>query len=1075
MENNCNLKENNKREVIFNFIKNINDIKKKSYELKNNHCINNLDNDLLKEKDKKIEALKKQCEELKKQLKIKNKEQLCMLNKSNNFDNNNFNTSTNFPVKNEIKKTWEELALVSILDAFIDFESEPEKIFHIISEMILIMDKLISDLCREIYEKVCLSLNIPVNDKKFINDIEKISRPLIKEHLNKIFIDTESQTFIEKFIHLFQNSLKNNNIVQKDNDTIKQIIQSEEFIQITKKIKDILLYTKFNDQQLYFKIEPDIKKRKVEKIIINNNINDKNKYLIINNNNLLNCPGIVILNPPVMKNGFPLNNDFKIIIMLINENNYKQFKTNLDEKKYQIYANSFTIFDNKSNKNINEKINDLNINISLPAKRNNENKDKIIKFRKEIKPSFHKMNINKNNTDLENIKNNNGFEQNGNYYNNNNNNILLNKNAIAQNYNKISDDINHTNINSTFVKQHRPYICNNYSKNDLNKNSYQQNQDIFYDSLLQSEYLNSPKNISDNSSNHDQEVMISINNEKIKDFQNFNNNFKNKNNSNLYENNYITNSKLNKQRNNFNYTNEKNVKNLSYSKGNINQKNVKKRSNNHSDKNIYKNNSNNEYINYSRHNTKEICSTDINYLNNDNICLKKYRTVKEMSKGKNNKFLFSFNNEQIQNSSDQRNLYKGNGKKYINNPKKDIDIFKDHLKIRKKKCQNFKINNNIYQNYNFHKYEKNSSNKNNYKKLLNYSPSNLNTIFISSNNNRNNKNTNKQIFIKDHSYNHNIRKRIKNDMNYNNNSYNSNNITGNNKQHPQISSSSTLLKNSTINTGFKIKNVNINYFNIMQPNDLFFERQRSNRSNSKQNISNISNKNKYATPNYSNTNKESKKSNNLKTNKYSKMSKNNNNSLFLMTDLIDMTKIKEHMRKDKKGIISKFPELVKHNETCLSNDIRKIKTNSNEQKNIRITKHFARLNDSYTIINSFDRNKNGILKKKNFIGNFINSNNKQLLFVKIPNKISSNNSKIKNTNNRLKIDDKQNNNNNKKVINSTNNYKNYNSQNKRKNECEGNKKVLAQTFSNNNINFIIGNNQQHNSNYDLNNYFKFIK
>ena len=172
--------------------------------------------------------------------------------------------------------------------------------------MILIMDKLISDLCREIYEKVCLSLNIPVNDKKFINDIEKISRPLIKEHLNKIFIDTESQTFIEKFIHLFQNSLKNNNIVQKDNDTIKQIIQSEEFIQITKKIKDILLYTKFNDQQLYFKIEPDIKKRKVEKIIINNNINDKNKYLIINNNNLLNCPGIVILNPPVMKNGFPL-------------------------------------------------------------------------------------------------------------------------------------------------------------------------------------------------------------------------------------------------------------------------------------------------------------------------------------------------------------------------------------------------------------------------------------------------------------------------------------------------------------------------------------------------------------------------------------------------------------------------------------------------------------------------------------------------------------------------------------------------------------------------------------------------
>ena len=168
------------------------------------------------------------------------------------------------------------------------------------------------------------------------------------------------------------------------------------------------------------------------------------------------------------------------------------------------------------------------------------------------------------------------------------------------------------------------------------------------------------------------------------------------------------------------------------------------------------------------------------------------------------------------------------------------------------------------------------------------------------------------------------------------------------------------------------------------------------------------------------------------------------------------------MRKDRKGIITKFPELSKHNEICLSNDIRKMKKNSNDQKNIRITKNFARLNDSNTI------------KKKNFIGNFINSNNKQILFVKIPNNISSNNSKIKNTNNRLKIIDKKNNNN-TKAINATNNFKNYNSQNKRKNECEGNKKMLAQTFSNNNINFIIGNNQLHNSNYDLNSYFKFNK
>ena len=107
MEKNGFGKKSNNNEFIINFIKNIkniNDIKTKSLEIKNNNnYVNNLDKNLLKEKDKKIEDLEKQCEELKKQLNIKNQQ-------NNNFINNEFNTSTNFPVKNEIKKVWEELA-----------------------------------------------------------------------------------------------------------------------------------------------------------------------------------------------------------------------------------------------------------------------------------------------------------------------------------------------------------------------------------------------------------------------------------------------------------------------------------------------------------------------------------------------------------------------------------------------------------------------------------------------------------------------------------------------------------------------------------------------------------------------------------------------------------------------------------------------------------------------------------------------------------------------------------------------------------------------------------------------------
>ena len=254
MEKNGFGKKSNNNEFIINFIKNIkniNDIKTKSLEIKNNNnYVNNLDKNLLKEKDKKIEDLEKQCEELKKQLNIKNQQ-------NNNFINNEFNTSTNFPVKNEIKKVWEELALVSILDTFIDFESEPIKIFHFVSEMIVIMDKLINDLCKDIYSKVSISLNIPANDKKFINDIEKISRPLIKEHLSKIFIDTENKPFLDKFVFLYKDSLIKNNTSNKDKDLgeLEKIMKGEEFFSMTKKIKDILLYTKFNDHQLFFRIE----------------------------------------------------------------------------------------------------------------------------------------------------------------------------------------------------------------------------------------------------------------------------------------------------------------------------------------------------------------------------------------------------------------------------------------------------------------------------------------------------------------------------------------------------------------------------------------------------------------------------------------------------------------------------------------------------------------------------------------------------------------------------------------------------------------------------------------------------
>ena len=64
MDNNNNIiNEKPRNEFIFNFIKNLNDIKTKSLEIKNNNYDNSINQNLLKEKDKKIEDLQKQCEE----------------------------------------------------------------------------------------------------------------------------------------------------------------------------------------------------------------------------------------------------------------------------------------------------------------------------------------------------------------------------------------------------------------------------------------------------------------------------------------------------------------------------------------------------------------------------------------------------------------------------------------------------------------------------------------------------------------------------------------------------------------------------------------------------------------------------------------------------------------------------------------------------------------------------------------------------------------------------------------------------------------------------------------------------
>ena len=254
--------------------------------------------------------------------------------------------------------------------------------------------------------------------------------------------------------------------------------------------------------------------------------------------------------------------------------------------------NSFSIYDNNFIENNEDKrknviknynyMNNMDIykdnNISIPATRNNENKNKI-KLRLELKtslPTISKVIDNENEKSKRTYR-----EQNINYFNNN---ILQNKKSSI--YRSINNKMK--NNNSTFVKENNPLIGNIYLKTGKNKNSFcnfnPQVQEFFYDSLLQSEYTNSPKNISNDSLTPEKDILISINNDKIKNFDN----------SDLIRNynniNYDVNVNNKKRASLINNNNNKR-KSSTNSKRNLyimNKKKIEKKLSNHSDKNINK-------------------------------------------------------------------------------------------------------------------------------------------------------------------------------------------------------------------------------------------------------------------------------------------------------------------------------------------------------------------------------------------------------------------------------------------------------------------------------------------------------
>ena len=349
---------------------------------------------LLAKKELEIKTLKLKCEKLQEE---NNKYQL---QKNIYLNNNKQNTSSNFPLKNEIKALWEKFSKINILNNFIDFEDEPEIIFHIISELFLLSNKLIKEKNEFKFREISKIMGVK-NNSLVIKDIEDKFKNFMKEHLDEIYLDLNSNNFIYEYKQKIKKIFKEKIINKKDDvnkekiyKTFCDILEQNDFKEILKDINDLILITQYNEPPLSFNIEPNFINRKIKIIQIK-----KKKNYIILNDSIIKCINyIIILNPPQLKNGIYYFNNLKTIIMPFNRN-YSEYSLVMEKEEIKdIFTNNDELFSTQTDINNNRLINffnQKNSNINLIDNYNNTIKKLKInnKFKKSI-GMFSNMDLN---------------------------------------------------------------------------------------------------------------------------------------------------------------------------------------------------------------------------------------------------------------------------------------------------------------------------------------------------------------------------------------------------------------------------------------------------------------------------------------------------------------------------------------------------------------------------------------------------------------------------------------------------------------------------------------------------------
>ena len=328
---------------------------------------------LLQKKESEIKDLKLLCEQLeienhRYQLQnfiLKNREKSpnfydksLTMQKCNSIDNYFNNTSSNFPMKSEILEKWEKFAKIQILDSFIDFENSPELIYHLLSELIILNDKMIKKYCITKYEGISKIMGVQ-NNSYNLKDIEINNKNFIKEHLNEIFKDLRGEKFINEYKANYKKIIIGN-VIKSDDEVnliiFNELLESSEFIEMLININDIILFTQFNEPTLFFNLETDYQKRK--SLYYKININNKKKYIIVNDTGIKSdteyiC--ILLLAPPILSNGYYLFNEMKPILMYMNNEN---IGCKIQNETINFSSNLKINLDNTKNSNTTTIIND---------------------------------------------------------------------------------------------------------------------------------------------------------------------------------------------------------------------------------------------------------------------------------------------------------------------------------------------------------------------------------------------------------------------------------------------------------------------------------------------------------------------------------------------------------------------------------------------------------------------------------------------------------------------------------------------------------------------------------------------